>query len=81
MELTAWSAYHMLVMAKRKKHGTHTWPARLARMQARLGLNNQEMADRLGISVHTWNAWRYGSRTPAGPSQAAIRLLEELTSQ
>ena len=67
-------------MAKRKpRAASNPWPARLKRLQERLGRDNQGMADRLEISVNTWNAWKYGQRLPAGPSRAAIRLLEEIS--
>ena len=39
-----------------------------------VGLNQQEFADALCISVHTLRNWEQGRRTPEGPALALLRI-------
>lgn len=64
----------MLDMAKKPKRATaNPWPARLQKLQARLSLKNEAMAEHLGISLHTYLAWKYGKRRP---SAMALRVIK-----
>ncbi len=41
----------------------------------RSGMGRESMARYLGVSVHVWNKWENGQRSPSG---AAVRLFEVL---
>jgi DNA-binding transcriptional regulator YiaG len=49
------------------------WPGRLKALQEKLGLDNDQMAEKLGVPARTWLSWKYGERRP---SVAAARLVE-----
>jgi DNA-binding transcriptional regulator YiaG len=64
----------MLTMAKKKNN---PWPTRLKALRDRLGLTNDQMAQRLRIDVRLWKSWVYGERQPRGAAVALITLMEE----
>jgi len=69
----------MLVAKKRHtpKIDPADWAARLKAVRDRLGLNNDQLAARLGIRSRTLVSWLYGERTPAESAQNLIKLLED----
>jgi DNA-binding transcriptional regulator YiaG len=56
---------------------TSTWPGRLKRLRAKLGkLTQAQAAERLGVSLRSWQYWELGERVPHPIIQEAIRRLE-----
>src|SRR5438046_194243 len=49
----------------------------LRAIRARLGLTQEQLADRLGVSFATVNRWEGGMNTPQRAAQAAIAALTE----
>lgn len=47
----------------------------LAALRRYLGLTQEELATRLGISVDTLQNWEQDRRQPDGPARALLRLL------
>ncbi len=60
---------YTLRMAKKR---ASPWPARLKKLQDRLGYTNAQMADLIGVNLRSWVAWKYGERNP---SKSAARLI------
>lgn len=59
----------MAVMAKKKPIN---WPLRLDQLRKALKLTQAEAAEKLGISVRTWQNWEQGRTRP---DTAAVRLM------
>jgi DNA-binding transcriptional regulator YiaG len=49
------------------------WSKKFADAQAKLGLTNAEMAEKLGVGVRTYLSWKYRERNP---SKTAVELLK-----
>lgn len=46
-------------------------------LRVKLGLTQQEFANRLGLKVDTIRSWEYGYRKPKGPGERLLQLLQE----
>lgn len=58
-----------------------SWLDRVLVLQAKLGLTNELMAERLGVSLHTLLSWKYRKtqrREPSRLAQEKIVALERL---
>jgi DNA-binding transcriptional regulator YiaG len=51
------------------------WPRLLRAIQDRTGKRQGELAEVLGVSVHTWRSWLYGQSVPSGPAAKLIKIL------
>lgn len=54
---------------------------RIRRLRERLGLTQQQLADRLGVSFATLNRWENGHSSPSALGQAKLRELEADTRE
>jgi len=45
-------------------------------IRGRLGLTQQEFADRFGFSVNTLRHWEQGRRVPEGPTRAYLMVID-----
>ena len=61
-----------MLMAKRKPRdrASNPWPGKLANLQGER--THEEMAAWLGVSLHTYLAWKYGRRNP---SRLALKFI------
>lgn len=48
----------------------------VANLRKRLGLTQEQFAARFGFSVATLRHWERGDRTPHGPSQVLLNLID-----
>jgi putative transcriptional regulator len=46
-------------------------------VRARTRLTQAEFAARIGVPIETVRNWEQGKRTPRGPAQALLRLLDQ----
>lgn len=63
-------------MAKKKRPAKTHWPATLKALQDKLGLTNQEMAERIGVNPRTYLAWKYDVHAPSPGWQVIIRQIQ-----
>jgi putative transcriptional regulator len=45
-------------------------------IRGRLGLTQQEFADRFGFSINTLRHWEQGRRVPDGPARSYLRVID-----
>jgi putative transcriptional regulator len=45
-------------------------------IRGRLGLTQQEFADRFGFNINTLRHWEQGRRVPDGPARAYLRVID-----
>jgi len=45
-------------------------------IRSRLGLTQQEFADRFGFNINTLRHWEQGRRVPDGPARAYLRVID-----
>lgn len=64
---------------KPKKWPAASWPGRLIALQAKLGLENDEMAARIGCSLRAYESWKWGERDPNRVAQHVLANLEKST--
>lgn len=50
--------------------------AKVTAIREGLGLTRPELAERLGVSVHTLESWELGRRPCKGPAARLLRQLE-----
>lgn len=47
-----------------------------SRVHQRLGLTQQELSQRIDVSLETIRNWEQGKRSPTGPAKALLRVLD-----
>jgi len=60
-----------------RKRGPKISPAEIKRIRTRLGLTQAQAAERVGVTVRTWNSWECARDVPAIQSVMLLRMLSE----
>lgn len=58
-----------------KKRATYT-PDKIKTLRERLGLNQTEAGEKVGVSQNLWSAWERGTRTPSAAHLILLQLLD-----
>ncbi len=75
-ELTAADFARMITRAQRKRLTAGTFEAGdLVALRRFLHLTQEELAERIGISVDSLQNWEQDRRKPDGPARALLRLI------
>ena len=61
-------------LRKRLMDGVFETPDDIKALRKFVGLTQDELADAMGISVHTLRNWEQGRRRPEGPALALLRI-------
>lgn len=69
----------MAIMAKKRTRAVKSWRTRMKDSRNRLGLAQQEAAERVSISQSQWSAFESGKRRPTRPIARLLELLEDGT--
>ena len=75
-ELTEANFARMITRAQRRRLIMGNWTAGdLTALRRFLGLTQQQLATRIGISIDTWQNWEQDRYQPDGPARALLRLI------
>lgn len=64
-----------MAMAPERKKKRAKLPTQLSDFQDKADLTNQQMADRLRITLRLYVSWKYGERKPGDVGRALISFL------